>query len=535
MSKTTVAPKSKEHFSRVPTIDIPRSKFDLSHGYKTTLDGGFLVPVLTQELLPGDSWKCTVKQLCRMTTPIVPFMDNLRVSYFFFAVPKRLVWDNFEDFITGSHKGKLGTTHTTYPTHSIRKADWSAGSLYDYMGIPCPSDTGELKVNALPLRAYSLVYNEWFRDENLCPEIEIDLGDTDTANVYTLLRRGKRHDYFTSSLPFVQKGPDVQLPLGSTAPIITGDAVTGWKDSGPNNTLPVGTPLGFVTGYNGTGHNFSVVIGENGPGSEYPTGQKMVADLSAASAATINSLREAFAVQHLLERSARCGSRYIETLLGHFRVQSPDFRLQRPEYIGGGRIDFSVNSVAQTSGTQSGIDTPQGNLAAFAVSNGAVGFQYSSVEHCIILGLACITCDLTYQQGLNRMWTRKTRLDEYWPEFAHLGEQPVYEQEIYATGEESKDTQVFGYQERYAEYRYLNSLITGKLRSTDSNSLDYWHLAQVFSAPPSLSKDFIEEHPPFSRVLAVQDEPQFLLDIWFDLKAIRPLPVYSVPSLIDHF
>ncbi len=525
MSRTTAAPKTREHFSRVPTIDIQRSKFDLSHGYKTTLDGGYLVPVLTQELLPGDSWKCTVKQLCRMTTPIVPFMDNLRVSYFFFAVPKRLLWSNFEDFITGSHNGKLGTTHTTYPTHSIRKSDWKAGGLYDYMGIPCPSATGELKVNALPLRAYVAVYNSWFRDENLCPEIDLDLGDTDTANVYELQRRGKRHDYFTSALPFVQKGPDVTLPLGGVAPVTSDGRAFVLKNNNANLDVTMSSSIGLTMAAGWA----------DGP-TAWPTGDiGLSADLSSATASTINSLREAFAVQHLLERSARCGSRYIETLLGHFRVQSPDFRLQRPEYIGGGRIDFSVNSVAQTSGTQSGIDTPQGNLAAFAVSNGSVGFQYSSVEHCIILGLACITCDLTYQQGLNRMWTRKQRLDEYWPEFSHLGEQPVFEQEIFATGDEEKDTQVFGYQERYAEYRYLNSLITGKLRSTDPQSLDYWHLSQVFAEPPSLSKDFIEEHPPFERVLAVQNEPQFLLDIWFDLKAIRPLPIYSVPSLLDHF
>lgn len=525
MSRNTAKPHGSNHFATVPNVSVPRSKFDLSHGHKTTFDGNYLIPVMVTNALPGDSWKCTIKELTRMTTPIVPFMDNVRITFFAFSVPNRLVWDNWEDYITGCHKGKLGTTHTQRPQLTLTSTDCESGKLANYFGIRCSS--GTIEVDALPFRAHNLIWNEWFRDENLQDEVTVPTGDAgDTFMMYQLYRRGKRKDYFTSALPFVQKGPDVSLPIGGYAPITgqlsltkDGEVYNAWTNSGGQPVFHKGTSTSGAL----PTQNTPITL----------DGSNVVADLSEATAATINNLREAFAIQHVLERDARNGSRYIEALKAHWGVTCPDFRLQRPEYIGGGSVDFMINSVAQTSGTDS--QSPQGNLAAVAKSAGAVTFQYSAVEHCVLLVYACVTTDITYQQGTNRLWFNKSRFDEFFPEFAHLGEQPVYEKELYTTGDPARDDAVFGYQERYSEYRYFPSLITGKLNSRDPQSLDYWHLAQVFQTPPSLSADFIVENAPFERVLAVQDEPQFVSDIWFDCKAIRPLPVYSVPSMLDHF
>lgn len=518
-------------FSMIPRADIPRSKFDRQTSYKTTFDSGYLVPVFVDEVLPGDTINLQMTAFARLATPLFPVMDNMHLDSFFFFVPNRLVWENWQKFMGERWPDPDSSIDYTVPECTSPAGGYAVGSLQDYMGLPTAGQiTGSNTVthcNFWP-RGYNLIWNEWFRDENLQDSVPVDLGDgPDDPTDYVLLRRGKRHDYFTSALPWPQKGDAVTLPLGGEARVAI-----------PTNSNHVGVWSETSSEYRRIGQNSGdaylaiEAVTTNANNSLY-------ADLSTATAATINQLRQSFQIQKLLERDARGGSRYTEIVRSHYGVVSPDARLQRPEYLGGGSTPVSINPVTQTSATGLAEDTtPQGNLAAFgtALAYGH-GFTYSSTEHGLIIGMVAVRADLTYQQGLQRMWSRSTRYDFYFPAFATLGEQAVLNKEIYATGT-STDDDVFGYQERWAEYRYKPSQITGLFRSTAAGTLDAWHLAQNFGTLPTLNDTFIQDTPPVDRVVAIGEEAngqQFLFDAFFDVKQARPMPLYSVPGLIDHF
>jgi len=552
-----------------------RTKFDRSHVYKTTFNSGKLIPVFVDEVLPGDTIRMSINYFARLATPIKPIMDNIYLDWFFFFVPNRLVWDHWQNFCFEQEDPDDSTDYVIPTVTATGNSDNAyVGSLWDYFGLPVNASGNLSGISALPFRAVYLIWNEWFRDENLQKSVKIQKGDTneilDSSRVsdqpswlfksgtsispgYPCPPRGKRHDYFTSALPWTQKGPGVSIGLAGTATLVDPSPVSGYFVQQSNNSLgaaQLSEDGGVHSVYTGSGSlnyqgGYDVSIAGhsvNGSGTATITAQpgsswlsnKSYADLDTSSIFTINSLRTAFQMQKFYERLARGGSRYTEVLRSFFGVVSPDARLQRPEFLGSFTKMINVNPIAQTSATDN--TSPQGNLSAYGVTASKFhGFTKSFVEHGYIIGFVCARADLTYQQGINKMWLRSTVYDFYWPTFAHLGEQAIELREIYAQGTEA-DTTVFGYQERYAEYRYKPSQITGKFRSSvTGGNLDVWHLSQFFSNAPTLNEEFITENPPIKRIIAVQDEPEFLLDVGFRYTTVRPMPMFGTPGLVDHF
>lgn len=539
---------NQSHFAMIPQANIRRSVFDRSHVYKTTFNEGQLIPYFVDEVIPGDTFTLNPVEFCRLATPVVPFMDNIYIESFFFFVPSRLVYDKWVN-LCGEQENPEDSTDYLVPTVSLN-GDMT-NKLPDYMGIACASGSFDnISVNCLPFRSYWLIWNEWFRDENLQKSVKVSKGESNTVldpmghstanpnygmpsgvtHWYDPAPRGKRYDYFTGALPWPQKGPAVDLPLGGSAPVVSDSGIKLYD-------VAAGTSAFLSGGLDKRWPDNMVLFGSYNDNFVHKLDLKadsgVYADLSNVSMVTINSLRQAFMLQRYYEIDARGGTRYTEKLQAHFGVTNPDARLQRPEFLGSHSSMMNINPVTQTSSTDS--TTPQGNLAAYGLNAQRYhAFTKSFSEFGYVIGLINVRADLTYQQGVNKMWLRSDVLDFYWPSFAHLGEQAIQNIEIYCQGNDD-DKKVFGYQERYAEYRYKPSLITGQFRSTYKEPLDIWHLSQKFASLPTLSDEFIQDHPPISRVVAVPSYPHFLLDVKFNLKCIRPMPMYGIPGMMGHF